>query len=102
MVPSFVLIFLGWLARARGLMSREIMNRIAKLTFKYVLSVKIFNDVAASDPENFSNVGMVSFCAVATMVMVALIFCFIYYLTELSYSVFDPRLRKKDGKGGRA
>ena len=34
------------------------------------------------------------------VVMVALIFCFIYYLTELSYSVFDPRLRRRDG--GRA
>ena len=33
------------------------------------------------------------------VVLIALIFCFIYYLTELSYSVFDPRLRKKDGKG---
>ena len=33
------------------------------------------------------------------VVLIALIFCFIYYLTELSYSVFDPRLRKKDAKG---
>jgi len=72
-VPSFVLIFLGWLAREKGLVSREIMDRIAKLTFKYVLSVKIFNDVAASDPESFSNFGMVTYCAVATVVMVLLI-----------------------------
>ena len=36
------------------------------------------------------------------VVLIALIFCFIYYLTELSYSVFDPRLRKKDGKGAAA
>ena len=72
-VPSFVLIFLGWLARVKGLVSREIMDRIAKLTFKYVLSVKIFNDVAASDPESFSNFGMVAYCAVATVVIVLLI-----------------------------
>lgn len=34
------------------------------------------------------------------VVMIAVIFCLIYYLTELSYGLFDPRLRKKDGKGG--
>lgn len=72
-VPSFVLIFLGWLVRVKGLMSREVMDRIAKLTFKYVLSVKIFNDVSASNPESFSNFGMVGYCAVATVVMVLLI-----------------------------
>ena len=32
------------------------------------------------------------------VVMVALIFCITYYLTELSYSLFDPRLRKNDGR----
>lgn len=30
------------------------------------------------------------------VVMVSLIFCLIYYLTELSYSIFDPRLRRKE------
>lgn len=34
------------------------------------------------------------------VVMISLIFCFIYYLTELSYGVFDPRLRKKEGRKG--
>lgn len=34
------------------------------------------------------------------VVMIAVIFCVIYYLTELSYGIFDPRLRKKAGKGG--
>ena len=31
------------------------------------------------------------------VVMVALIFCFIYYLTELSYGLFDPRMRNREG-----
>ncbi len=30
------------------------------------------------------------------VVMISLIFCFIYYLTELSYGVFDPRVRKTE------
>ncbi len=32
------------------------------------------------------------------VVMIAVIFCFIYYLTELSYGLFDPRLRRKGGR----
>ena len=72
-VPSFVLIFLGWLARRTGLVDRALMDRLAKLTFKYVLSVKIFNDISASDPENFSDVGMVVYSSVAMVVIVLII-----------------------------
>lgn len=32
------------------------------------------------------------------VVVISLIFCLIYYLTELSYGIFDPRLRKKERK----
>ena len=35
------------------------------------------------------------------VVMIALIFCLIYYLTELSYGLFDPRLRKREGRHGK-
>jgi len=34
------------------------------------------------------------------VVMIALIFCLIYYLTELSYGLLDPRLRKREGGKG--
>lgn len=33
------------------------------------------------------------------VVVISLIFCLIYYLTELSYGIFDPRLRKREKKG---
>lgn len=33
------------------------------------------------------------------VVVISLIFCLIYYLTELSYGIFDPRLRKRGKKG---
>lgn len=32
------------------------------------------------------------------VVVISLIFCLIYYLTELSYGIFDPRLRKREKK----
>lgn len=33
------------------------------------------------------------------VVVISLIFCLIYYLTELSYGIFDPRMRKREKKG---
>lgn len=34
------------------------------------------------------------------VVLIALNFCLIYYLTELSYGLFDPRLKKREGRRG--
>lgn len=66
-LPSFILIFLGRLITWKGLMKREQMDHIGKLSFTYLLSTKIFNDIYSSDPGSFAGSGIVLFCMFATI-----------------------------------
>lgn len=68
-LPSFILIFLGRMVTWIGLMSRDEMDKIGKLTFTYLLSTKIFLDIAGNSPEAFSNYSMVGFCFAAIVVL---------------------------------
>lgn len=72
-LPSFILIFLGRMVTWIGLMSRDEMDKIGKLTFTYLLSTKIFLDIAGNSPEAFSNYSMVGFCFAAIVVLFSII-----------------------------
>jgi predicted permease len=43
------------------------MDHIGKLSFTYLLSTKIFNDIYSSDPGSFAGSGIVLFCMFATI-----------------------------------
>lgn len=65
-MPSFVIIFLGRLITLKNLMASEQMDRIGKLTFSYLLSTKIFLEIADSGFGPPSGGGLVPFCLLAT------------------------------------
>lgn len=75
-LPSFVLILLGRLVTKFHLATQQEMDKLAKLTFTYILSTKIFMDVAGNDPDAFSNYKMVLFI----FVMVVVLFCLIWLI----------------------
>ncbi len=87
-LPSFILILVGRCITRFGLMRREEMDKISKLTFKYVLSVKIFSDIAANDASTFSNVRMVAYI----LAMLVALFLVIWFLAA-------RMLKKKESVG---
>lgn len=72
-LPSFLLIFLGRLITLYDLMPREQMDRIGRLTFRYLLSLKIYNEIASHDPNSFSGASMALFCGCTLVISTLLI-----------------------------
>ncbi len=87
-LPSFILIMVGRLITLSKVATHAEMDKIGKLTFTYVLSTKIFIDVAESDPANFSNQSMVLF-----------IFLMVVALFVLIWFVAAHTLRRKESVG---
>ena len=87
-LPSFILIALGRLITLRGLATYAEMDKVAKLTFTYLLSTKIFNDLATNDPSSFSNYPMVLFC-----------FIMIVTLFAVTWFIAARTLKKKESVG---
>lgn len=87
-LPSFILILLGRLVTKFNLATQKEMDKLAKLTFTYVLSTKIFMDVAGNDPSAFSNYKMVLFI----FVMIIVLFCLIWLIAAHT-------LKKKESVG---
>lgn len=87
-LPSFILILLGRLITWKKLATQQEMDKIAKLTFTYLLSTKIFMDVASNDPSAFSNYSMVMFC----FVMIVTLFFLIWFIAAHT-------LKKKESVG---
>ena len=69
--PSFVMIFLGWLAVRLHQIERATMERISRLSFRYFLSVKIFLEIAREDFRAFSNLSAPLYCLAVTVVLFA-------------------------------
>lgn len=72
-LPSFTLIFLGRLITLKQLMTPDQMDRIGRLTFQYLLSAKVYDDIAANDPGIFSDASMALFCEGALLISFAVI-----------------------------
>lgn len=87
-LPSFLMILLGRFITLKKLASQQEMDKIAKLTFTYVLSTKIFMDVASNDPSAFSNYSMVLYC----FVMIVVLFFAIWFIAAHT-------LKKKESVG---
>lgn len=87
-LPSFILILLGRFITKFQLATIQEMDKLAKLTFTYVLSTKIFMDVADNDPSAFSNYSMVVFC----FIMIVALFCVIWFIAAHT-------LQKKESVG---
>jgi len=87
-LPSFLMILLGRFITLKKLASQQEMDKIAKLTFTYVLSTKIFMDVASNDPSAFSNYSMVLYC----FVMIVVLFFVIWFIAAHT-------LKKKESVG---
>lgn len=72
-LPSFVMILLGKLIVLKRVVTREWMDKLAKISFVYLMSTRIFLDVANSDPEAFSNYAMVIYCNGMVVILVLVI-----------------------------
>lgn len=75
-LPSFFIIFLGRLITLRHLMSGEQMDQIGRLTFRYLLSVKIFNEISANDLSTLNGGTMAVFCGTALVITTLIIWAF--------------------------
>ena len=72
-LPVFIMILLGFLGVRFGVATREMMAKLARITFTWFLSVKIFLDVYEADLASLSNLRMTGFCMLASVIAFAVV-----------------------------
>ena len=70
-LPIFIMILLGFIGRRVGILEKEMMEKLAGLTFRYFLSVKIALSTYKADMRHVPGMRMCVFC------MIGLTVCFI-------------------------
>ncbi len=72
-LPSFIMIFIGWFARKKGVIEKEMMDKVGKLTFTYCLSSRIFLDIYGADFSRMKDLSLTAYCFAATVITFAAI-----------------------------
>ena len=66
-LPSFIMIFIGWLAREKGVIEKGMMDKVGRLTFTYCLSSCIFLDIQGADFRQMKELALSGYCLAATV-----------------------------------
>ena len=66
-LPSFIMIFIGWLAREKGVIEKGMMDKVGRLTFTYCLSSRIFLDIQGADFRQMKDLALSGYCLAATV-----------------------------------
>ena len=71
-LPVFIMITLGFLGVRFGVVDRETMNKLSRITFNWFLSVKIFLSTYDAPLEELAGLTMAWYCCVAQVVIFVL------------------------------
>lgn len=86
-LPVFIMICLGFLGARFGILERGMMDKLAKITFNWFLSVKIALSIYDTDLRNMPGISMMWFCCIGLLVLFCLIWAFARALVKPKESV---------------
>lgn len=87
-VPIFLIMALGYLARCLGAIDREDVPKINKIAFRYFMPLMLFYNVYSSDPSTAVQPGLLGFAAVCVL---------IEYFASLGYVLLTEKETQKRG-----
>ncbi len=86
-LPVFITIILGTLGARAKILERDVMDKMARITFSWFLSVKIGLSIYDADLRNMSALPMTWFCAVGLLACFAVIWVLAHWLIRRKESV---------------
>lgn len=67
-VPIFVVIFVGWLLKQKGMLTEEFVNVSNKFCFKIALPILLLRDISSAKIKEEFNLTFVLYCAIVTTI----------------------------------
>ena len=86
-LPVFITILLGTLGARAGILERDVMDKMAKITFTWFLSVKIALSTYDADLRNMTALPMTWFCCIGLAAAFAVIWALAHVLIRQKESV---------------
>ena len=86
-LPVFITILLGTLGARAGILERDVMDKMAKITFTWFLSVKIALSTHDADLRNMTALPMTWFCCIGLAAAFAVIWALAHVLIRQKESV---------------
>lgn len=81
-MPVFILLLIGYASRRSGLMTETDVRRFNTVSFRTFMPVMLFESIYSSDLESAVNPGLIAYCAVAVIVMLALCIGFVVLIEK--------------------